>query len=178
MSSAAKQRIIETASDLFYRQGYNATGINQIIEEAAVAKATMYQHFESKEDLLYEYLASTASATNVALYRAQESHKTVRQKVAALFDFLQDFAAQTSCNGCNFLNISAEIPAGNSRIRGVLTRQKDEVRTLFTNILRSEGKEKLADEIYLIFDGAMAVCKLYNDAWPVEVAKKASLKLL
>ncbi|MFT6754704.1 MAG: AcrR family transcriptional regulator, partial [Urechidicola sp.] len=46
-----KERIIATASDLFYNQGYNQTGINQIISEAGVAKASLYQHFRSKEDI-------------------------------------------------------------------------------------------------------------------------------
>src|SRR5699024_11982996 len=54
--SNPKQRLLETASELFYRQGYNNTGINQGIDEAGVAKASLYQHFGSKEELCIAYL--------------------------------------------------------------------------------------------------------------------------
>lgn len=55
-SRNARERILDTAFDLFYRQGYFQTGINQIIEEAGVAKATFYNNFRSKEELCTEYL--------------------------------------------------------------------------------------------------------------------------
>jgi len=55
-SSSPRDRILQVASDLFYRQGYHATGINQIIREAAVAKASFYDHFSSKEALAVAYL--------------------------------------------------------------------------------------------------------------------------
>jgi AcrR family transcriptional regulator len=56
MKTAAKERVVDTAARLFYDQGYTATGINQIIGEAGVAKASLYQVFRSKEALLLEYL--------------------------------------------------------------------------------------------------------------------------
>ena len=55
-AKAPKERILETAYKLFYAQGYNVTGINQILEESGVAKASLYQHFGSKEDLGIEYI--------------------------------------------------------------------------------------------------------------------------
>jgi len=54
--SAVRQTIIETASDLFYHNGYNLTGINEVIQEAGIAKATLYNHFKSKDDLCSAYL--------------------------------------------------------------------------------------------------------------------------
>lgn len=54
--SFPRARIIETASILFHQQGYNSTGINQVISEAKVAKASFYQHFKSKDDLCIEFL--------------------------------------------------------------------------------------------------------------------------
>ena len=53
---SSRERIIATANELFYRQGYHQTGINQIIEESGVAKATFYSNFKSKEELCVEYL--------------------------------------------------------------------------------------------------------------------------
>ena len=56
MKSNTRAKIIETASELFYTKGYNLTGINEIIKESGIAKATLYSHFNSKEDLLVAYL--------------------------------------------------------------------------------------------------------------------------
>jgi len=92
----ARERIVETASRLFYTQGYNLTGINQVIAEADVAKASLYQHFTSKEDLLEEYLRLTAQSTNDTLRSVINSQKTAKDKVLGLFDFLIQFAKQTS----------------------------------------------------------------------------------
>ena len=85
---AVKDQIVETASRLFYEQGYNATGINQIIEEAGVAKASLYQHFPSKEDLLAEYLSMEAARTMDSLNKEVARHGTVRDKIMAIFDNL------------------------------------------------------------------------------------------
>ena len=54
--SQTREKIIQTASDLFYRKGYNLTGINEIIAEAGIAKATLYSHFASKEEVCVAYL--------------------------------------------------------------------------------------------------------------------------
>jgi len=56
MKISVKERILETASHLFYEKGYNLTGINEIIEKAGVAKASLYSHFRSKEDICLAYL--------------------------------------------------------------------------------------------------------------------------
>ena len=62
-----RKKIVDTAARLFYEQGYNSTGINQIIAEAGIAKASLYAHFSSKEDLLKEYLLRTSVSTNEVL---------------------------------------------------------------------------------------------------------------
>ena len=67
-----RDRILETASRLFYTQGYNNTGINQLIKAAKVAKASFYEYFPSKEDLLLEYLKVAAERTNTLLRAAVE----------------------------------------------------------------------------------------------------------
>ena len=55
-NSDVKTKVLNTAAQLFYKQGYNATGINQIIDESSIAKASLYNHFKSKTELLYAYL--------------------------------------------------------------------------------------------------------------------------
>jgi AcrR family transcriptional regulator len=173
-----RSRIVETASRLFYNQGYNSTGINQVIKEAEVAKASLYQYFPSKEDLLVEYLKVTATATNQALEAVVAKQKTPKAKVLALFDFLLQSTRQSQFGGCNFLNIVSEIPADNKTVRGLIRKQKDYIRGLFKATLEPAGKEELADELYLLFDAALVSSKVYGDAWPVKSARKVAEKIL
>lgn len=173
-----RNRIIEVASRLFYTQGYNSTGINQVIAEAEVAKASLYQYFPSKEDLLEEYLLMTAETTNAALRAVIEKYKTPREKVLGLFDFLAQFTKQTGYNGCNFLNVAAEIPLGHKEVKEIIRKQKNEIRSMFAAILKPAGKEKLADELYLLFDAALVAGKVYGEAWPVKTARRVAEKLV
>ena len=173
-----RERIIETASGLFYKQGYNNTGINQVIKEAEVAKATLYQHFPSKEDLLAEYLKITALTTNKILKETANRFDTPREKVLALFDFLLDFSNLTEFNGCNFLNIAAELPQEHGKIKEIIRNQKNEIRQLFAEILAPVHKEQLADELYILFDAALIAGKVYGDLWPVKTTRKIVEKLI
>jgi len=181
-----RKRIIDTASRLFYQQGYNSTGINQIIEEADISKASLYQHFKSKEDLLLEYLQIVYVQTMLDLRNAAATGLAVEEKISAIFRHMSEYAGSKDFCGCNFLNMAGEIPKENQRVYELIQRQKNEVRELFTEILTDNktGKEakaraeKLADGIYLLFDGALMSCKVYNDAWPALVAQKTALSLL
>ncbi len=176
--SEARQRIVETASRLFYTQGYNATGINQIIAEAEVAKASLYQHFPSKEDLLVEYLNVTAINTNKALKAAIDKFETSKEKVLAAFDFLIQFSESVKCEGCNFLKISAETIKSNEKISDLIKAQKNRVRDLFRTVLENEGKAELTNEIYVLFDGALVTSRVYNDIWPITVARQTASRIL
>ena len=173
-----RSRIVDTASRLFYTQGYNSTGINQVIKEAKVAKSSLYEHFPSKEDLLTEYLKVTAESTNEILHAVANRYKTPREKVIGLFDFLIKLSKQTEFQGCNFLNVAAEIPKENQKVRALIKKQKNYIRGLFSDILKPLGKEDLADELYILFDAALVSGKVYSDTWPVKATKGIVEKLI
>lgn len=175
---AVKEQIVETASRLFYEQGYNATGINQIIAEAGVAKASLYQHFPSKEDLLAEYLGNESVRTMESLAKEVARHDSVQAKITAMFDNLGRTIRKTDFQGCQFLNIVSEIPANNERIRALIQKQKNEIRQLFKNILKEEKKQDLADEFYLLFEAALITGKVHQADWTIRTAKNIAAKLL
>lgn len=181
-----RKSILETASRLFYIQGYNATGINQIIEEADVAKASLYQHFKSKEDLLIAYLEIMFEKTMGHFRRVAETKAEPKEKISAIFDFLYQNTNSKQFHGCQFLNIAGEIPIENIRVYDVIRQQKNGLRALFAEILKSDlmGKEEiersesLGDGIYLLFDGAIMSCKVFGNSWPVIAAQNSAMKLL
>lgn len=173
-----RERIVDTASRLFYKQGYNNTGINQVIKEAEVAKASLYQHFPSKEDLLIEYLNVTAKATNKTLREIAGKFEEPKDKILALFDFLLDYSNINEFNGCNFLNVAAELPQEKGRVKETIRKQKNEIRALFEELLKPINKEYLADELYILFDAALISGKVYGDLWPVKTTRKIVEKLI
>ena len=173
-----RERIIETASRLFYTQGYNNTGINQVIKEAKVARASFYDYFPSKEQLLIDYLHEAATRTNEGLRVATAKAATQKEKVAAVFDHLSKLGRQSHYNGCNFLNILAEIPPDNKEVKTLVQKQKDHIRNLFATILGRGKKDPLADQLYLLFDAALSTSKVYENNWPIETAKKLAEQLL
>jgi len=176
--NAIRGTVIDTASRLFYRQGYANTGINQIIEESGVVKSSVYTAFRTKEDILMAYLEKTGAATDVALQSAADRGSTPREQVLAVFDLLIGMVLGPEYYGCQFLNIISEIPLENERVIKQIQKQKNGVRALFARLLEPAGKAGLADSIYVLFEGALAANKVHNAVWPVETAKAVVGKLL
>ena len=83
--TGVKDRILDTASRLFYDQGYNPTGINQIIDEAEIARASLYNHYESKTDLLLAYLDRTHVRWFEELEEFLQPYTDPREKLLAIF---------------------------------------------------------------------------------------------
>ncbi|PZR27088.1 MAG: TetR family transcriptional regulator [Citrobacter freundii] len=176
-NSAVRDQIMDTASRLFYDQGYNNTGINQIIEEAGIAKASLYQHFRSKEDLLMEYLERAGIRMYDRLLVASEKQIEPKDKIAAIFDELELMTQRKGYNGCRFLNIISEIPSGNERVKEQVKEQKEGVRELFKEVVKPLRNESLGDELYLLFEAVLISSKVHGESWPVGVAKKMAEKL-
>lgn len=176
--SEVRSRILETAGRLFYTQGYNSTGTNQIIAEADIAKASLYQHFPTKEDLLIEYLTITSAETLSTIRDAVEAKENCREKIKAVFSYVHKFSKQNAYNGCAFLNIAAEVSGENIRVQKVIQNQKDSIRKIFKDILQSIHREELADQCYLLFEGALAASKVHRKKWPVDAAQECALSLL
>lgn len=168
---APRERILETALRLFHEQGYNATGINQIISEAGVAKASLYLHFKSKEDLGVEYLRATHQAWFDHLISFTEESKKAKKKVLAAFDFLIAFNEKENFSGGSFLNFLPEIQPNETLLLSVIQEHKIKTRQFFSELM-GNPKDGLSDAIYLLFESAMFESQLSKNHWPVETAKK------
>ena len=177
--SEIKQTIVETASDLFYKKGYNLTGINEIIKEAGIAKATLYSHFRSKDDICLAYLEHKNSTflENIRVY-VSKSPKGKKQ-ILAIFDFLKLFFKDKDFNGCWCIRTVAEIPREKEEIRKEIQNQKNQFIQFIndlaiTNFPERSAKENkvLAKRIYLLYEGAVAESHLHQNKWPIDSAKE------
>mgnify|MGYP003112211687 CR=1 FL=1 len=177
-----KERIIETASDLFYNQGFNQTGINQIIAEAGVAKASMYQHFRSKEDIAVAYLIARHSMWMGKLNDSVSVQNTPKGKVIGCFDYLLEWLNEVNFRGCGWQNIITDLPIDHDKIRDQAIHHKNDLRLWIQKQLKDEGKyessEELGDEILILIEGAIILSQIQKEKWPITAAKKACIKLL
>lgn len=185
---SARDRIIETALRLFYRQGYLATGINQIIAESRVAKATFYAHFPSKEALCVAYLQARHKIWMQWLQESVEEHESGREKLFALFIFLENWMRDCEFRGCAFLNIASEIPVINSEIRKEVVVHKDSLQRYVLDIVKDMiaeesslshlDSQQTASMVYVLMEGAIASSQNYHDTWPIVAARDAAERLL
>ncbi|PRX14071.1 TetR family transcriptional regulator [Nonlabens ulvanivorans] len=183
--SEIKQHIIETASQLFYRNGYNLTGINEIISTSGVAKATLYNHFKSKEDICVAYLQHKNNSFIKQIEAFCLSKELGKSRVLALFEFLELFFEDQDFNGCWCIKTVAEIPRDNEIIlTEIQTQKRDFIRfieqLIIDNIEDINVQESfmMAKQVYLLYEAAVSESHLHKDAWPINSSKQLCNKII
>lgn len=182
--SLIRDNIVKTASHLFYQKGYNLTGINEIISEAGIAKATLYNHFKSKEDICIAYLEFKNSTFLTDIKNFCEQRPKGETQLLALFDFLKLFFKSKDFNGCWCINTVSEIPKDNKKIRIEIQNQKNEFIELIEQLITrnfSNLSEKetivLARKTYLLYESAVSESHLHQAPWPIDSARDLSQML-
>ncbi|MCW1963971.1 TetR/AcrR family transcriptional regulator [Chryseobacterium viscerum] len=170
-----KERIIETTFQLFANQGYNSTGINQIISEAEVAKASFYQHFKSKEDLCVEFLKVRHEYWFNELNNFLAKEKKSDSKIIKAFDFLVYMNDKENFRGCSFLNILSEIPMDNIKILTVIQSHKSDLRNFFLELLNDNT---LSDHVYMLFESSIIESQLFRSNELIEKSKNIATNLI
>ena len=181
--SSARENIVLTASNLFYKNGYNLTGINEIIAEAGIAKATLYNNFRSKEDICIAYLQHKDDVFTQNIRSFCLAQPKGKQQVLALFDFLIEFFQGDDFNGCWCIKTVAELPKDDERIKAEIQKQKNKLirfiqELIETNLPRRKEPELLAKQIYLLYESGVSESHLHQDSWPIEASKKTCEALL
>ena len=155
----ARGRILETAYDLFYREGIRAVGVDQLIAASSVTKATFYKHYRSKDNLILEYI----SARHRRFRDEFESMVTESEDAATALRSIVDAAAKeitrAGFRGCAFNNAAAEFPDPLHPLRRIVADHRDwyvdALETLFRAIAHP-FPGSAADEVLLARDGALA----------------------
>lgn len=163
-----RERILSTSMLLFHRQGYNRTGINQIIGDANVSKASFYQHFKSKDDLCIEFLNRRYEYWVSELEKFISEAATLEEKILKSFDFLIYMNEKEDFRGCSFLNILSEIPADQVEIHTILRYHKNKLREYFKTEIQDET---VADHVYLLFESSILTSQLYRSNELIETSK-------
>ena len=181
---SVKERVIEAASRLFYNEGYNQTGINQIVAEANVAKASMYQHFRSKEDIAVAYLHGRHIMWMGQLQSFVAKNADGKEKLIGSFDYLMDWLEDVGYRGCGFQNIICDIPLDHQKIKDQVQLHKSELRQWIhtqvkeDNSLSVKDAEALGDEILVLQEGAIILSQIQKESWPIATARITAQRVL
>ena len=180
-AGAARARILETAFRLFYAYGPRGVGVDTVIAESGVAKATLYKHFPSKDDLVLAYLDKVDLAWSAALRAAAEAAGAdPREQLVGMFDALGGACRREGYHGCAFINTAAETPAG-SPVHARTVAHKNAVRDWVTGLARQAGAaepESLARQLTLLLDGGLAGGVLDGDPVIADAAKRSARALI
>jgi AcrR family transcriptional regulator len=179
-----RDRILATACRLFYEEGIQAVGIQRIIDEAGIAKASLYAHFASKDDLVAAYLdAKGRSAREATAAYLDNPRLGARAKILRLFDTMVCSAEAPSFRGCAFQNAGAEVADPAHPIRLAVGKQRAWLHEVFTTLSREiagsgAAAERLAGSLMVLYDGAAAAAVLDRDPAAARHARWAAEKML
>ncbi|MDF1849420.1 MAG: TetR/AcrR family transcriptional regulator [Verrucomicrobiales bacterium] len=179
----AKERILETAGELFHKRGYSEVGINEIIAAAETAKASFYQHYPSKESLCEAWLSSVHERSEIGRAEILEKEISPSEKVALYFDHLEQFMTNSEFRGCPYSNTSAVSDEGCTGIVEQIQGHKESIREFFHQIClekfeNAEEAQRIGDRIFLLYSGAATESQNLKSLWPVQEARAGAVDLL
>lgn len=176
-----RERILDTATELFYRDGYRAVGIDTVIERSGVAKATLYRHFPSKDDLIVTYLERSNERFWDWFDGAIATAQAPREKLLALFEATGRQAVAPSCLGCAFQATAAEFPDAGHPGHALARAHKEEVLARLAELGREAKAARpgeLAAELLLLMDGAFASARMFGSSSPASSVGAAAATLI
>ena len=179
--SKKRDAIVETADRLFYREGFAATGIDRVVEAADVALGTLYKHFQGRSALVVGAL-DHREATYFARLEEAAAGLEGPPRVLSLFDGLLAWTEAEGGNGCLFLRAAAAHPL-DAEIRTRVRQHKARYLALCRQRLREAGWEataarRLAPQIFLLLEGAVAAAAQLGDRTAVTQARRMAAELL
>src|SRR5882757_901231 len=170
-----RDRIFETACDLFYKHGIRDVGVDTIATEAGTNKMSFYRSFASKDELVAEYLEQKSREYWVWWDGVVVAHEgNARAQVEALFDAYVKTTCFAGSRGCAFANASVEIADEDHPARHVAVRQKTEMRRRFRTLAAQAGavkSDELGDALMLLMEGGYLTRRTFeHGSGPLQAA--------
>ncbi len=163
-----RDRILETASALFYRQGVRAVGVDLVVEQAGVAKTSLYRHFRTKDDLIAAFLQREDADFWRSWDRVAQRHEDdPGAELDAHLAWIGKRVARPNYRGCPQLNVAAEFPDSEHPARKVATAHKQELRRRLKGVagrLRVKRPNELAGQLSLLINGAFVSSQILSAA--------------
>ncbi len=167
-------RLLEAASALFDAEGIRAVGIDRLLARAGVAKASLYQHFESKDELVLAYLRRADRRDRAGYAHAVRAMADrPLDRIRAVFALAEAAARRRGFRGCLYINAVTEFPAARHPVRAVVSEHRAWLAAELTTALAQAGAPdptRLAGRIQLLYDGALVGSKAAHSVRPIREA--------
>lgn len=175
MKSPVRSKIIESAAELFLQKGYHGVGINELIREAKVAKATFYNHFESKEELCLEWLNEMHDRSVVNHQRILDEKKASDKRIVDYFKELKIWMEDFDYCGCPYSNTAISFQGGSEAVFKAIQVHKLFIRDFLVALCQELYSDKrdakqMGNKIFLLYSGAVTESRVLRDTWPVDSA--------
>ncbi|WP_406140205.1 TetR/AcrR family transcriptional regulator [Streptomyces sp. NBC_01089] len=177
---SARERLLAAANELFYAEGVQSVGIDRVIEHAGVAKASLYNTFGGKEQLVRAYLDTRHAGTADRITRAVAERDTPREQMLAVFESQGRQFDRPDFHGCAFIRAGSEASPG-----GLVHEAADTfrrwMRELFTRLAAEAGAadpEALAHQLQFLYDGAGVSALMDDDSTVAATSRAAAAALI
>ena len=170
----ARQRILDTAAELFYLEGINATGVERLAAESSVSKRTLYQHFPSKTAVVEEYLRGMEQRVADTVMQTGDT-LTPRERLLAAFD--NHVSPGETFRGCPFHNAAVESAGTMPGVQDIVRTSKLGFADWLTDLAERAGAadpRQLGGQLAVLYEGAGALATSLDDPEPWARARKAA----
>jgi AcrR family transcriptional regulator len=170
-----RERILQVAGALFYRDGVRAIGIDRVIAESDVAKATFYKHFPSKDDLVVAWITRSEDRAT-----AHFPPEVGPEPLSAYVDQMIDIAVQPRCLGCAYQGTAAEFTGLDHPAHAAAIGVKTRVLETLERRARAQGltqPKETAEAVFLLLEGVWASVRMFGAKAPLAQAKEAARRL-
>ncbi|RYC28392.1 TetR/AcrR family transcriptional regulator [Ciceribacter ferrooxidans] len=172
-----RDRILETASELFYRRGVRAVGVDLVVEKSGVAKTSLYRHFGTKDDLIAAFLKREDVDFWSTWDRVTEQHSGDPQaELDALFGWIGERVGRDNYRGCPQINTAAEFAEADHPARKVAEAHMRELRRRLTAIaegLAVADADRLAGQLAVLINGAFVSMQLFEPGEATDLLRHA-----
>ena len=181
-ASSKRAQLIETAIELFAKDGFHATGIDTIVERSGVTKKTLYTHFRSKEELILATLHHYAGRfRNEFMRQVTRQARTPKTRLLAIFDVAEKWFKKPDFYGCMFINATGEYSERDALIRPICIEYKRLMNGYIQELCQQaveQDSNKLAEEIALLLEGAIVTAQVSQQPTAAKIAKRAAALLI
>lgn len=177
----AAERVLKSASELFYRDGIAATGVDTIVEHAGVAKRTLYKNFGGKDELVAAYLRDRDERWRASLKEVTDRYDDPNERLLAVFDAYGEWLVGDELRGCAFINAASEIADPAHPAPEVALAHKEGVKEHLATLAAEAGQEEpdvLAEKLLLLLEGATVTASMRKSSEPLGTARTMARGLI